>query len=131
MSDLIDALVGLDMVFATILLVLIAYRQINSIRKVQQHSLIHDMIKEGISNWKYIHEKKKKGEELPEAVKSPVFNYYEHLAYLINTGKIPERQAIRIWKPDILAMYKEFEKDFSGVRKEMKKLYERWKDLND
>jgi len=97
--------------------------------KIQQDILMHDMVKEEISNWKYIHEQKKyyKKKPLPASVTSHIFNYYEYLAYLIRIGKINENHAKRIWKPNIIGMYKDFKEEFLGERKELKRLYSQWK----
>jgi hypothetical protein len=95
----------------------------------QKDSFMHDMIKFEIENWKYIHEQKKYyvKSSLPSAVTSHIFNYYEYLAYLILNNKINIKSAKRIWKPNILNTYEEFEDEFLGERKELKKLYYLWK----
>lgn len=100
--------------------------------EIQQDTLLHDMVKEEMSNWKYIHEKKeqydKRNKELPEAVKSHIFNYYEYLAFLILENKIDNNTARRLWKPNIMNMYKTYPVDFLGDRIELKKLYMKWKE---
>ena len=99
---------------------------------IQSDMLIQDMVKEEISNWKYIHEQKKyyldeRKKEIPSSVKSHIMNYYEYLAYLIRIGKINEAHAKRIWKPNIYGAFDDFPNEFSGNRKELRRLYYKWK----
>jgi len=99
---------------------------------IQQDALLHDMVKFEIENWKYIHEQKKyyldeRKKEIPSSVKSHIMNYYEYLAYLIRIGKINEAHAKRIWKPNIYGAFDDFPNEFSGNRKELRRLYYKWK----
>ena len=96
---------------------------------IQQDTLLHDMVKEEIVNWKYIHEQKEKygKKRIPQTVANHIFNYYEYLAYLILEEKINPVDAKRIWKPNIVGMYKDFPEAFSGDRVELRKLHNKWK----
>ncbi len=97
--------------------------------QTQKDILTHDMVKEEISNWKYIHEQKEKYKgNIPKSVKNHIFNYYEYLAYLILKGKIDRREAKKMWKPNILGMYEDFKEEFLETRTELRKLYNKWKD---
>lgn len=119
----ITALVGL---IFSIIWNTISLRKSNTIAK---DSLMHDMVKEEISNWKSITDKRDqyKGKKIPPYVKSHIFNYYEYLAYLILIGKIDEKHAKKIWKPNIYGMFEEFNEEFLGNRVELEKLYQKWK----
>ena len=106
-------------------------RNLKRANRIQKDSLMHDMVKEEINNWKYIQEKieeyNKLKKKLPDSVKTHVFNYYEYLAYLINNGKINSKMARDIWKLNLLGIYEDFKEEFLTNRKELRKLYNRWK----
>jgi hypothetical protein len=94
--------------------------------------LLHDMVKEEISNWKYITEQVKiykcENKELPNSVCEHIFNFYEYLAYLILNFKIDEDDAKKTFKPNILGIYKDFKTEFKGPRTNVKKLVKQWSD---
>lgn len=104
---------------------------INTIEELQSNLLIHDLIKEEISNWKYIMEKKEyykcEHKELPKHVSAHIFNFYDYLAYLILNFKINEDDAKTLWKPNILGIYKDFKNEFSGNRDNVKELVKQWR----
>ena len=130
--------IGLSSLFLTSLGLIWSIRshknQLKNSNFIQKDSLLHDMIKEEISNWKYIQEKKeefsKKQKKIPKAVTEHIFNYYEYLAILILTNKIDEKMAKKIWQPNILGMYKDFPTEFLKERTELKKLYDKWNTPN-
>jgi len=103
--------------------------------QIQKDTLLHDMVKEEISNWKYLHKQKKyykeKRKNIPKSVKSHIFNYYEYLAHLIKKGKIDEEEATTLWKPNIYGMYDDFKEEFLGKRRELKHIYHKWKSEED
>jgi hypothetical protein len=92
--------------------------------QIQKDTLMHDMVKFEVENWKYIQSKKKK---LSKGMKEHIFNYYEYLAYLILRKKIDVQEAKTLWKPNIYGIYDRFKKEFSGERKELRFLCEKWK----
>ncbi len=100
--------------------------------QIQQDTLMHDMVKEEISNWRYIHEQLfiKQRKTSFNAVTENIFDYYEYLAYLINNNKINRTQAFNLWKLNIFRMYNNFKEEFLGERTELRKLYNRWKKLD-
>jgi len=120
-------LTGIGTFVALIGLIISIYSNNQNLKKsneIQQDMLMHDMVKQEIVNWKYIDEQKK---PIPKKKKNHIFNYYEYLAYLILIGKINEKHAKKIWKPNIFNMYKTFKEEFLGDRIELRRLYEKWK----
>ena len=127
-SSLINSIENVELILTIFSLIGIIGMHILTLKKsnqIQQDLLMHDMVKEEISNWKDINKQNKKSS--PESVNEHIFNYYEYLAYLILEGKINEKYAKDIWKPNILNVYNDFKKEFLGNRTELKKLVKIWK----